>query len=83
MEIKLIPLATKKMKLRRISLKWVEETVQNPDQIVVGYHNRKVRQKIYLCKGKEYLLRVIGEENGNKFIVITAYLTSRIDKYWR
>ena len=28
------------------------------------------------------LLRVIGIESSNKFKVITAYKTSKIDKYW-
>jgi len=29
------------------------------------------------------LLRVIGKEAAGKFVVITVYKTSKIEKYWR
>jgi len=32
---------------------------------------------------KEMLLRVIGKEVNGVFIVITAYKTSKIEKYWK
>ena len=83
MEIEIIPLALKKIRLREISIEYVKETVQLPDQIVSGYRGRRIRQKIYHIGGKKMLLRVAGEEKENKFIVITAYLTSRVGKYWR
>ncbi|MEW6026533.1 MAG: DUF4258 domain-containing protein [Planctomycetota bacterium] len=83
MEIEIIPLASKKMFQRGISIEMVKETVEKPDQIVDGYMNRKVKQKIYYLSGKKKLLRVIGEDEGNKFVVITAYLTSKIEGYWR
>lgn len=81
MKIELIPLAEKKIRRRVIPYKWIKETIQNPDKICVGYQNRKVMQKIYHCHGKKKLLRVIGEVEKDKFVVITAYLTSRIKKY--
>lgn len=83
MEIEIIPLALKKMKLRGISIEWVKETIQSPDQTVLGYLERKIRQKIYRVGDKEMLLRVVGEREDDKFVVITAYLTSQIRKYWR
>ena len=46
-EIKIIPLALKKAEKRGISIKMIEETVLNPDQIVSGYGERSVAQKIY------------------------------------
>jgi len=29
------------------------------------------------------LLRVVAEEEKDRFIVVTAYLTSRTERYWR
>ena len=37
MNIEIIPLALKKMNLRKISADWVKETVESPGQIVSGY----------------------------------------------
>lgn len=80
-EIKIIPLALKKADKREISIKMIEETVSNPDQIVSGYGERSVAQKIYKIDNKKMMLRVIYEYD-EKYTVITAYLTSQIDKYW-
>jgi len=45
---------------------------------------RRICQSKYFDSGtgKEMLLRVICEERNTLFSVITAYKTSRIDKYW-
>jgi hypothetical protein len=80
-EIKIIPLALKKAEKRGISIKMIEETVLNPDQIVSGYGDRSVAQKIYKIDDKKMILRVIYEYE-EKYTVITAYLTSQIEKYW-
>ena len=76
-------LALKKIKQRKISIEWIEETLKSPEQIVDGYGNRKVRQKKYILEDKEMLLRVIVDEDKDRFVVITAYLTSQIERYWR
>ena len=82
-EIKIIPLAAKKIKLRKISKKMLDETIEQPDQTVDGYGGRVVRQKIYNIKNKKKLLRVVCETKGKETIVVTSYLTSQIEKYWR
>jgi len=33
-------------------------------------------------EGKDMLLRVIGKESPKGFVLITAYKTSKIEKYW-
>lgn len=81
--IRIVPLALKKIEQRKIPIKWIEETLKSPEQIVDGYGNRKVRQKRYNVGNKEMLLRVIVNEEKGEFIVITAYLTSQIERYWR
>jgi len=80
--IEIIPLALKKAKRRGVSYEWIEETMSLPDQIVEGYGGRKVAQKKYLIRNKEYLLRVIYEEEREIKTVVTAYLTSQIGRYW-
>ena len=82
-EIKIIPLAAKKIKLRKISKKMLDETIEQPDQTVEGYGDRVVRQKVYSIKNKKKLLRVVCEEEGRDLIIVTAYLTSQIKRYWR
>lgn len=82
-QIEIIPLALKKIEQRKIPTEWIEETLKSPEQIVDGYMGRKVRQRKYTLEGKEILLRVIVDEQKDKFIVITAYLTSQIERYWR
>ena len=83
MNIEIIPLALKKMKLRKIPVEWVKETVESPGQIVSGYMGRRVFQRIYRKKDEEMLPRVICDEVDEEKVVITAYLTSQIDRYWR
>jgi len=82
-EIEIIPLASKKIERRKIERGLIEEAILDPDQTVEGYAKREVRQKIYTIEGKRYLLRVICEKEQDKIIVITAYLTSQIKRYWR
>ncbi len=81
-KFEIIPLALKKIGRRKVPQQWIEETVNRPDQTVDGYGGRKVRQKKYIVDGKEMLLRVVYEEK-EKLIVVTAYLTSKIKRYWR
>ena len=83
MDIKIIPLADKKIKLRRISKEMLNKTIISPDQTVAGYGNRTVKQKIYTIKNKKKLLRVVCENGDKEVNVITAYFTSQIKKYWR
>ena len=83
MEIKIIPLAVKKIKLRKISKEMLDETIKQPDQTVDGYGNRIVKQKIYNINNKKRLLMVVCEIKGKETIVVTSYLTSQIEKYWR
>jgi len=80
----IIPIARKKLNRRGISEAWVKETIDVPDQTLDGYGGRKVAQKKYMIEQKEYLLRVIYEEKkGEINVVITGYLTSHIERYWK
>ena len=74
--------AQKKINRRSINEEWIRETMNSPDQIVKGYGSRKVAQKKYRINSQKYLLRVVFEEQAEICVVITAYLTSQIDRYW-
>jgi len=61
------------------------EIARAPDQVIELGDGRQVRQsrRTLPPDGKEYLIRVIVEVTPAATVVITAYRTSRIDKYWR
>jgi hypothetical protein len=61
------------MKERNVQEDLIERTLDNPDEIVTGNHERKIYQK----KFEDKLLRVIVD--GDK--IITAYFTKKISKY--
>ena len=83
-EIIIIPLAVKKAAKRAIPIAWIEETIHKPEQKTIGYGGRTVYQRRYQVAGRsEQLLRVISEEIEGKYVVVTAYLTSDIKRYWR
>lgn len=82
-EIEIIPLARKKMASRGIPQAWVAEALRNPEQVVEGYGGRQVAHRRFSKQGKEWLLRVVYEETQTTLVVVTAYLTSQIDRYWR
>jgi|TARA_Y100000310_G_scaffold157115_1_gene156516 hypothetical protein len=72
-------------KERNIDIKIIEATISNPGQIVPEAKGLKIAQRKYLdkSKNKEYLIRVVFREEKETRIGITAYLTSKVKKYWR
>lgn len=80
-KIEIIPLALKKINQREIPLEWIHETLKLPEQTMESYLKRKIYHKKYKVKDKDMLLRVVVEEEGGKPMVITAYLTSRFERY--
>ena len=69
---------------RQLSEEVVRSIAQNPQQVVKLKKGRKTCQSKYydLAEGREMLLRVICEERHDLLFVVTAYRTSKIDKYW-
>lgn len=82
-KIEIIPIARKKLERRGITEERIRETINFPAQIVTGYGGRKVAHKKYMIEDKEYLLRVVYEEKEDMDIVVTAYLTSQVERYWK
>ena len=82
-EIEIIPLAMRKMRRRGIPESWVGEALRSADQVVEGHGGRLVAQRRRRIRRREKLLRVVFEETQDKYVVITAYLTSDIKRYWK
>ncbi len=82
-EIEIIPLARRKLARRSISELWVKEALTSPEQVVKGHGGRLVAQQRRMTRRREKLLRVVFEETGDKYVVITAYLTSDMKRYWK
>ncbi len=73
------------IKFRKIKKEDVERLIRHPMQKIPSKKNRIIIQGRYsdYIEHKEMLLRIIGEEAENAFHVITAYKTSKIEKYWK
>jgi len=82
-EIEIIPLAKRKLTRRGIPEAWIREALRNADQVVEGHGGRSVAQQRRKIHRKEMLLRVVFEETDDSYVVITAYLTSDIKRYWK
>ena len=82
-EIEIIPLARRKIERRGIPEAWVGDALRNADQVVEGHAVVRLRNSAAQSVAREKLLRVVFEETEDKYIVITAYLTSDIKWYWK
>jgi len=81
MKIKFGAHAENQIKERLLDQKQIEETLLNPDQIIASKKNRKIAQKVFQSTGFKFLLRVIYVIETAEFVVISAYKTTKIEKY--
>ena len=70
---------------RGISKKEVRGIIQNPGQTDEIRPGRVVMQSRIIARDREseILVRVFADVSENSIEVVTAYRTSRIEKYWR
>ena len=61
--------AEERLAERKIPKAVIENTLKNPDSVVAGTFGKKIAQKLIRNK----LLRIIYEDTGDKYLVITAY----------
>jgi hypothetical protein len=66
------------MKIRSITKEEIIDTINNPEKQLSDSFGNIIVQKVK----KNYLLRVFYYNEENSKIVITAYKTSKIDKYF-
>ncbi len=74
--------ARQEIERRAIPLSLLEAVLESPDQVVP----ERGRLKAFQCKrdisGKIFLLRVIVDDSADPAVVVTAYRTTKIEKYW-
>jgi hypothetical protein len=70
------------MSRRGIKGSEVIATIRNPGQVIPSFKGRVIYQSLLGRLGR-LLLRVIVEEDGRAYHVVTAYKTSKVAKYWR
>lgn len=67
---------------RGIPLSLIESVLEKPDQIVTERGAAKAYQSKREIDGKMFLLRVVVDDSADPAVVVTAYRTSKIAKYW-
>jgi hypothetical protein len=65
---------------RRIARDVVEQVVWDPQQVVMIDDRREIRQSIDEAGA---LVRVIVDIENDPVVIVTAYRTSKVAKYWR
>ena len=78
MLIKFTKHALERMKIRSITKEEIFDIINNPEKELSDSFGNTIVQKVK----KNYLLRVFYYNEENSKIVITAYKTSKIDKYF-
>jgi hypothetical protein len=80
--IQIVGHARFEMRRRNTTEAEVEAVVRNPQQILPAKKGRQVFQSKVGSKG-HLLLRVIVKEEASAYVVVSAYKTSKVVKYWR
>lgn len=81
--IKLLPHAERQLIERSISLAEVKKVLLSPDQTIeTTIKGRKIAQKILSRSKIKFLYRVVYTKEGSDYLVITAYRTTKIKKYF-
>jgi len=70
---------------RGLTIVVVRKVVRQADQAISVRAGREIRQSRVYSKddGKDFLVRVIVDIKRNTLTVVTAYRTSKVEKYWR
>lgn len=74
--------ARQEMERRRIPLALLEAVLAAPHQVVPEKGRVKAYQSKYEIRGKMFLLRVMVDDSVEPAVVVTAYRTTKIEKYW-
>jgi hypothetical protein len=83
LEFKVSKHAEKEIMQRKIPLSILQEVAVNPQQIINAGDNKKIYQSIVNFESDgQYLLRVIINDTVDPIVIVTAYRTSKISKYW-
>jgi len=76
--------AEEEIRRRQIPLGWLQALLRNPQQRIPQSGGKEILQSRMASEhGKMFLLRAVVAVDRDPPIVVTAYRTSRIEKYWR
>ena len=65
---------------RNITGEMIEFVIKNPDEII-DENGNKIFQSVLKIEDKNFLLRIFVNTQKEPKLIITAYLTSKIEKY--
>ena len=71
------------LETRKIARVLVDQVLHAPEQKVPEVEGITCFQSRVDISGKQYLLRVMVNENVDLSVVVTVYRTNKIAKYWR
>lgn len=84
MKFRLSRHALEELERRGIPRDLLEETLENPQQVLPERDGMKVYQsQVRFAGSKLFLLRAIVNDAVEPVVVVTVYRTSKIEKYWR
>ncbi len=83
MDVRLSVHATEQMKRRGLSAEAVLAVAAQPEQVVEAAGELPIAQSRITHDERPALLRVVFREEDEVRLVVTAYLTSKIEKYWQ
>lgn len=83
MEIKFTKHAEKQLIERNISKEAVHDTILRPGQLTSQQDGILLFQSVYYEGDNKYLLRVAVKPQAGAWLILTAYRTSKVQKYWR
>lgn len=81
--IQIRPHAKRQLKERKIPEDLIKKVLLHPGQVIDSYSGRKIAQDIIEFKEEQFLVRIVYEEMKRELRVITVYLTTKVEKYWR
>ena len=75
----------KNLEDREISRAEADEALANPDAVVLASLGRRffMRRYVDIRFQQEMLVRALVEETAQEHVVITIYITSKVDKYMK
>jgi hypothetical protein len=82
-EFVLTPHASFELQRRGLDETMVRRVLAEPEQRIAVRPGREVVQSRFALAGRRYLVRVFVNVDRSPAEVVTAFRTSKIDKYWR
>ncbi len=83
MKFRLSRHAREEIERRDIPLELLTSVLENPEQIIPERYGKQAYQSRVDFGGQVFLLRAIVAKDTDPPVVVTAYRTKKIDKYWR